>query len=230
MRPTLVFIPGFTCTAALWAPQIAALADRFDCRVADHTRSDSMKGIAHDILKDAPETFALCGLSMGGYIALEIMRQAPERVTRLALLDTQATPESDAQKINRAERIRIAREQGMGALSALQWPSFVHPARYEDAPLRELISKMAVDTGFEIFMRQATAIMGRADSRPDLRAIRAWTLVLTGAQDQLTPPDKAREIADGIPNSKLVIVPDCGHISTLEKPDSVNAALAAWLG
>jgi pimeloyl-ACP methyl ester carboxylesterase len=229
MRPTLVFIPGFTCTPALWAPQIAALSDRFDCRVADHTRSDSMEQIARDILSDAPEKFALCGLSMGGYIAFEIMRQAPGRVTKLALLDTQATPESEQQKINRAERIRIAREQGMSALSDLQWPSFVHPARFEDAPLREAMRAMAVETGFDVFLRQATAISGRADSRPDLAGIRAPTLVLAGEQDLLTPPEKAREIADGIPGARLVILPDCGHISTLEKPESVNAALEAWL-
>ena len=229
MRPTLVFIPGFTCSAALWKPQIAALSDRFDCRVADHMRSDSMQGIARDILAAAPQEFALCGLSMGGYIAFEIMRQAPARVTKLALLDTQATPESEQQKINRAERIRIAREQGMSALSDLQWPSFVHPARYEDAPLREAMREQAVETGFETFMRQATAIMGRADSRPDLAAIKAPTLVLAGEQDLLTPPERAREIADGISGAKLVILPDCGHISTLEKPESVNAALEEWL-
>ena len=228
-KTTVLFVPGFTCTAALWAPQIAALAGDYDCRVADHTRSATMAGIARDILAAAPEKFALCGLSMGGYIAFEIMRQAPDRVTRLALLDTQATPESEAQRTARAARVDMARSEGMAALHNLQWPTFVHPARFEDRPLRDVIRKMAVDTGFDVFMRQAAAISARPDSRPDLAAIKAPTLVLVGAQDLLTPPDKAREMVAAIPDARLVELPDCGHISTLEKPDSVNAALRAWL-
>ncbi|MFO1114062.1 MAG: alpha/beta fold hydrolase [Beijerinckiaceae bacterium] len=226
MKETVLFIPGFTCTPDLWAPQIAALSPRFDCLVADHTKSDSMAGIVRDILAAAPEKFILCGLSMGGYLAFELMRQAPQRVTKLALLDTQATPESDQQRTNRAERVRIAREQGMDALSDLVWESFVHPARYEDEPLRAKVRGMARDTGFDVFLRQATAISNRPDSRPGLAEIACPTLVLTGAQDQLTPPEKAREIEQGIKGAKLVIVPDCGHISTLEKPRSVNSALA----
>ncbi len=228
MRETIVFVPGFTCTSALWTPQLLHFSTRYDCRVADHTRSDSMKAITQDILRDAPEKFILCGLSMGGYLAFEILRQAPQRVTKLALLDTQATPESEQQKINRTERIRMAREQGMDALSDLQWPNFVHPARYEDEPLRATVRQMARDTGFDVFMKQAMAIMHRPDSRPDLGRIACPTLVLTGAQDLLTPPDKAREIADGIAGAKLMMVPDCGHISTLEKPQTVNAALAEF--
>ncbi len=228
MKETILFIPGFTCTPDLWAPQIAALAPRFDCRVADHTKSDSMAGIVQDILRAAPAKFMLCGLSMGGYLAFELMRQAPERVTKLALLDTQATPESEQQRTNRAERVRIAREQGMDALSDLVWESFVHPARYEDEPLRARVRQMASDTGFDAFLRQATAISSRPDSRPGMSKIACPTLVLAGAQDQLTPPDKAREIADAIKGANLAIVPDCGHISTLEKPRSVNAALDAF--
>ena len=228
MRETLLLVPGFNCTAALWSPQVEAFSGKFDCRIADHTRSETMAGIAQDILREAPEKFLLCGLSMGGYIAFEIMRQAPGRVTKLALLDTQATPESDAQRVNRAARIEAARTRGMDAVFDLQWPQFVHPARYEDAPLRTVIRQMAIDTGFDVFMRQATAIMHRPDSRPDLKKIATPTLVLTGAQDQLTPPEKAHEMADAIPNAKLVITPDCGHISTLEKPESVNAALAEF--
>ena len=229
MRRTIVFVPGFNCTAALWAPQLAAFSDRFDCRIADHTKSDTMAGIARDILAAAPDEFVLCGLSMGGYIAFEIMRQAPERVAGLALLDTQATPESEQQKVSRAERIRTAKEQGMPAVAELQWPQLVHPARYEDEQLHDVQRRMAIETGLDVFMRQATAIMHRPDSRPDLPKIGCPTLVLTGEQDLLTPPDKAREMADGIPGATLVLVPDCGHLSTIEKPKTVNAALELWL-
>ena len=230
MRPPLLFVPGFNCTAALWAPQLARFAGAFDCRVADATRADSMQAIAAQILADAPTSFALAGLSMGGYIAFEIMRQAPERVTRLALLDTQATPESDQQRVLRAARVETAKRDGIAASADIAWPNSVHPARYEDIPLRDLVLRMALDTGLDAFLRQAAAITSRPDSRPSLSAIRAPTLVLVGEQDALTPPDKAKEIADAIPGAKLKIVPHCGHLSSLEMPESVNAALADFLG
>lgn len=227
---SLLFVPGVTCTAALWAPQIAALSDRCRCLVADHRRSDSMSGIARDILAEAPERFALCGLSMGGYIAFEIMRQAPERVTRLALLDTQATPETELQRTTRTLRMRTAEEQGMSALSDLQWPQFVPPARREDAALREALRAMAVETGVEAFLRQSKAIMDRPDSRPGLSRIAVPTLILTGSDDQLTPPSRAEEMAASIPGAEVTIIPECGHISTLERPDQVNVALRKWMG
>ena len=229
MRESLLFVPGFNCDADLWAPQIAEFSRAFDCCVADHTRFDTMRGIAEGILRDAPERFILCGLSMGGYLAFEIMRLAPERVTKLALLDTQATPETDLQRKLRNERIEAGRRDGMEAVSDLIWPTLVHPTRREDAPLRAIVRGMALKGGIDVFLRQAKAIMNRADSRPDLAKIRVPTLVLTGEQDALTPPSRAREMADAIAGSRLVIVPDCGHMSTLEAPLSVNAALGSFL-
>ena len=225
----ILFIPGVTCTGALWAPQIEALSGRYSCVVADHTRSDSMSGIARDILAEAPGRFSLCGLSMGGYIAFEIMRQAPERVVRLALLDTQATPESDAQRVARALRMRTAEEQGMSALSELQWPQFVPPYRRDDLALRETLRRMAVETGPEAFRGQSRAIMDRPDSRPDLPFISVPTLILTGSDDQLTPPIRAKEMAATVRGAELLIIPQCGHISTLEQPDEVSLALQRWL-
>ena len=118
---------------------------------------------------------------------------------------------------------------GMEALAQLQWPQLVHPMRYGDVQLKDDIRHMALDTGLEVYLRHCTAIMNRADSRPDLSRIKVPTLVLTGDKDQLTPPDKAREIADAISGASLVIVPDCGHMSTMERPEAVNAALTAWL-
>ena len=229
MRVPLLLIPGLACTADLWSDQIAALSGRFDCRVADHSNGATMAEIAANILAKAPPQFLLCGLSMGGYLSFEIMRQAPGRVSKLALLDTQATPEGDAQRANRLGRMEAARTGGMEALSELQWPQLVHPMRYGDVQLKHGIRHMALDTGLEVYLRHCTAIMNRADSRPDLAAIKVPTLVLTGDKDQLTPPDKAREIADGISGASLVIVPDCGHMSTMERPEAVNAALTAWL-
>ena len=229
MSAPLLLVPGLSCTADLWAPQIAAFSGRADCRLADHRNGATMAEIAANILVQAPPQFMLCGLSMGGYLSFEIMRQAPQRVRKLALLDTQATPEGEAQRANRYGRMEAARQGGMSALSDLQWEQLVHPMRYADAKLKDDVRRMALDTGVEVYLRHCAAIMNRADSRADLSTIKVPTLVLVGDKDQLTPPDKAREMADNIAGATLVIVPDCGHMSTMERPEAVNAALEAWL-
>ena len=229
MSAPLLLVPGLACTADLWAPQIAAFGGRYDCRVADHSKGATMAEIAANILVQAPPQFMLCGLSMGGYLSFEIMRQAPQRVRKLALLDTQATPEGEAQRANRYARMEAARSGGMTKLAELQWEQLVHPMRYADARLKDDIRRMALDTGTEVYLRHCAAIMNRVDSRRDLSKIKVSTLVLAGDKDQLTPPEKAQEMADGIAGATLVIVPDCGHMSTMERPEAVNAALEAWL-
>jgi pimeloyl-ACP methyl ester carboxylesterase len=228
-KTKLVLVPGLLCTEALWAPQIAALADIAECTVADHTRHDNMEGIARSILEKAPPRFALAGLSMGGYIAYEIVRQAPERVTRLALLDTGSRADAPERKARRLELIALAEREGAGAAQDELMPQLIHESRLKEKPLVDAIRQMAVDTGAEAFKRQQAAIMGRPDSRPFLASIRCPTLVLVGREDALTPVELAREIAAGIPGAKLKIVPDCGHLSTLERPAAVNRALREWL-
>jgi pimeloyl-ACP methyl ester carboxylesterase len=228
-RTKLVLVPGLLCTGALWAPQIAALSDTADCTLADHTRHDSMTGIARSILAAAPERFALAGLSMGGYIAYEIVRRAPERVERLALLDTGSRADAPERTAQRRDLIASAEREGVRRAQELLMPSLIHPARRSDKPLVDTILQMAVDTGLAAFKRQEEAIIGRPDNRPFLPSIRCPTLVIVGREDALTPPELAREIADGIPGAKLEIIPDCGHLSTLERPEAVNRALRAWL-
>lgn len=228
-KTNLVLVPGLLCTGALWTPQMAALADIANCTVADHTRHDTMAGIARSILAAAPERFALAGLSMGGYIACEMVRQAPERVERLALLDTAAGADTPERTAGRRELIATAGREGVGRVQELLMPVLIHKARLGDRPLVDTIMQMALDVGLEAFKRQEEAIIGRPDNRPLLAAIRCPTLVLVGAEDALTPPELAREIADGIPGAKLEVVPECGHLSTLERPEAVNRALRAWL-
>lgn len=230
MSQHLVLVPGLTCTAALWAAQISALGPLASVSVADHTSDATMAGIARNILAKAPPRFALAGLSMGGYIAFEIMRQAPERVTRLALLDTSANPFDPSQAPAREALIGLARAKGMDAALRRLLPAFLHPSRLEDAALVETVLQMGRDTGPDTFARQQAAIMSRPDSRPTLKTIACPTLVLTGAQDLLTPVADHQAIAAGIAGSTLEIIPDCGHLTTLEKPDAVNAAMLAWLG
>lgn len=226
----LVFAPGLNCTEDLYAPQIAVLAGGRDILVADHRSDDSLAAMAERLLAAAPARFALCGLSMGGYLAFEVMRRAPERVTRLALLDTSAKPATPETNAPREQMIELAGKGAFDNVVTLLWQRLVAPDRLTDEALRLRVKAMAEAVGPEGFIRQQRAIMGRPDSRPGLAAIAVPTLVLVGEQDQITPPAEAEEIAKGVGvNATLVRVPGAGHLSSLEAPDAVTAALKTWL-
>jgi pimeloyl-ACP methyl ester carboxylesterase len=225
----LVLVPGLLCTEALFAPQVAKFGRERAVLVADHTRSDRMSDIARDILGNAPDQFALAGLSMGGYVVMEILRLAPERVTRVAFLDTSARPDVPERTADRRRLIGLARDKGTREVQKVLLPRLVHPDRLAETALVETVLQMAADTSVEAFVREQEAIIARPDSRPGLAAIRVPSLVLVGEQDMQTPPDIAREIAVAIPGARLVVVPACGHLATLERPEAVNAALGDWL-
>ncbi len=229
-KSKLVLVPGLLCDAQLWRAQVEDLSDVADMWVADHTRSDTMAGVARDVLRDAPfENFALAGLSMGGYIALEIMRQAPQRVLKLALLDTAARGETPEQSERRNGFIELAeRGKFLGVTEALL-PLLVHPSRLADRPLTDAIKLMAKNVGKEAFVRQQRAIMSRAESRALLASIKCPTLVLCGRQDQLTPVEVSEEIAAGIIGARLEVIEHCGHLATMECPAEVNRAMRDWL-
>ncbi len=227
----LVLIPGLLCDAQLWRAQVELLADAAEMWVADHTRSATMSAVARDVLADAPyDSFALAGLSMGGYVALEIMRQAPQRVRRLALLDTSARGESKEQSERRHAFIELAARGKFAGVTEALMPQLVHPSRLGDRSLTEAIKRMAANVGKDAFVRQQQAIMSRAESRPLLAAIKCPTLVLCGREDQLTPLDRHEEMAAGIKGAKLEVIEECGHVSTMEKPEQVNRAMRRWLG
>ncbi len=223
----LVLLPGLLLDERLYAAQIAALGAQATPQVADLTRDDSIAAMARRVLAAAPERFALCGLSMGGYVAFEIMRRAPERVTRLALLDTQARPDSDEARTRRLDLIALAERGDFAAATQRLLPLFVHPDRR--GALQATVSAMAEQVGRDAFLRQQTAILNRVDCRPGLAAIACPTLVMTGRQDLLTPLEVHLEIAAAIPAATLVVLPHCGHLTPLEQPAMVNAQLAAWL-
>ena len=231
MRESLpvVLIPGLLDSARLYAAQIPELWRCGPVMVADHTRDDSMDAIARRILAGAPPRFALAGLSMGGYICFEILRQAPARVAKLALLDTSARADTPAASAMRREQMSLASAGRLDEVVEQQLPRLLHPLRRHDPHLRQINRVMAEEVGPEAFIRQQTAIMGRPDSRPLLATISCPTLVLVGEQDELTPPDRAVEIAHGIRGARLVTVPECAHLSTLERPREVTRALLDWL-
>jgi pimeloyl-ACP methyl ester carboxylesterase len=226
----ILLIPGLLCSPRLYGPQLPALWRPGPVMIADHTRDAGMADIGRRILAAAPPRFHLAGLSMGGYIAFEILRQAPERVAKLALLDTAAPADFPEQTERRRKLMEVARTQGLKAVNDFLFPLLVHESRRGDKHLHATVDSMAEETGVDSFLRQQTALLGRPDSRPDLPSIKSPTLVMVGESDQLTPPKLAREIADGIPGARLEIIAGCGHLSTLEAPDSVNRLLVGWLG
>lgn len=229
MTETLVLIPGLACTSRLYEAQIAALSGERTILVADHTRDDSIPDMAARLLRQAPERFSLAGLSMGGYVALEVMRQAPGRVARLALLDTSARPDTPEASQDRERLIALAEAGRLKDIAVRLWPRLVHPDRQSDEALRDIVDEMMQDTGAEAYIRQQRAIMGRADSRPLLPGIEIPTLVLAGEGDAITPPEIAREMAEMIEWASLVIVPEAGHLSSLEQPERVTQAMRLWL-
>jgi pimeloyl-ACP methyl ester carboxylesterase len=225
----VVLVPGLLASARLYAEQIPALWRSGPVMVADPTHDDSMQAIAWRILAQAPPRFALVGLSMGGYLSFEIVRQAPARVAKLALLDTSARPDTPEQSAARRAQMAEAREGGFAGVVEAQFERLVHPVHRADARLRALVREMADEVGVEAFLRQQTATMTRPDSRAMLAAVGCPTLVLVGEQDALTPPERAAEMAHGIAGARLVTVAECGHLSTLEQPGAVTRALLEWL-
>jgi pimeloyl-ACP methyl ester carboxylesterase len=226
----LVLVPGLTCTARLYGPQVAALWPFGPVMVADHRRDADMAAIATRILHNAPTRFALAGLSMGGYIAFAMLRQAPERIAKLALLDTSARPDTPEQTAGRSTQIAMAQGGRYGEIPDLSIPRYLNAKHQRDERLTAIVRQMIAETGPKAFVRQLQVIMSRPDSRPLLASIRCPTLVLVGDGDVATPPELNKEIADGIRGAKLVVVPDSGHLTTIEQPDAVNVALAEWLG
>ncbi|MBT9385696.1 alpha/beta hydrolase [Pseudooceanicola sp. CBS1P-1] len=229
MTPILL-IPGLMATPALFAAQIPALWPHGPVSVANTLRGETIAEMATAILADAPPRFALAGLSMGGYIAMEIMRQAPERVERLALLDTTARPDTDQQTAYRRATLEtLAPLEGrqLRLAYAASLPGLVHAGHVDG--LRNEVVTMSVSLGHSVLAQQSAAIISRPDSRPDLPGYDLPVLVLVGAEDVLTPPEMAREMAEAIPGAQLVVVPQCGHLATMEQPEAVNLALLDWL-
>jgi pimeloyl-ACP methyl ester carboxylesterase len=227
-RTPLLLLPGLLCDARLWRDQVAGLGDVAAAQVADLTRDDALPAMARRALDAAPERFALAALSMGGYVAFEILRQAPERVTRLALFSTSASPDTP----DRAERRRAAMsslEHGrfVGVTRRLL-PQLIHPDRV-DGEVGAEVRAMAERVGGEAFLRQQRAILDRPDSRPLLASIGVPTLVAVGDADVLTPSTESRAIFRAIPGASLHVFGRCGHLPAMECPAWTTALLRGWL-
>jgi pimeloyl-ACP methyl ester carboxylesterase len=197
--------------------------------IGDHRAHDNFEDMARHILGNAPENFVFTGLSMGGYAGFEIMRQVPERVTALILMNTSARPDAPEQIERRRGLIETVNGQGIDAVVDAVLPAFLAEQNQGNTALTDKVRQMAGETGVETFLNQISAIMGRADSRPILQMISCPTLVIVGADDSLTPPELAREIVGGISGAELAVIPDCGHLSSIEQPDAVSQAIKSFL-
>jgi pimeloyl-ACP methyl ester carboxylesterase len=230
----LILVPGLMCDRTAWEPQIRDLCGTAECIVPDHGMLDTLAGMAAAILKSAPERFALAGHSMGGRVAFEIFRQAPERVERLAILDTkyQPLPPGDAGEQEKAGRYRlldIARSKGVRAMAQEWVQGMVHSDRRNDTELIPAIVDMFGRKSADVFAAQINALLNRPDAGPLLSQIGVPTLILCGQQDDWSPPSAHEEMAARIASSRLVIVEHSGHMVTMERPDQVSRALREWL-
>lgn len=225
----LVLIPGMMCDARLFAPQIAVFSGRRAIVCAAISEHISVKEMAAGVLSYAPTRFALMGLSMGGIVAMEILRQAPNRVERIALLDTNPMAEQEAVKARRLRQMRAVQE---GKLSSVMRDE-MKPSYLSDGPRKaailDLCMDMALDLGPHAFLSQSRALMDRPDQTRTLRDADLPALVLCGAQDELCPVSRHELMAELIPGARLEIIEDAGHLPTLEQPEKTNAALARWL-
>jgi len=229
-RIPLLLLPGLLCDAALWQPQVDGLADIAEMTVADLRHDDSVDAMARRVLDGyAPERFALAGLSMGGYVAQEIMRQAPHRVDRLALFDTRCAADTEERMKHRRGLLELAEIGKFRGVTRRLMPMLLHQDRLGEEDLTDAVMAMADNIGRDAFFRQQKAVMTRPDGRWDLQRIQCPVLVLCGRQDAITTLPEHEEMAALIPNATLVVIEHRGHLATMERPDEVNAAMRAWL-
>ncbi|HJV24078.1 MAG TPA: alpha/beta hydrolase [Aromatoleum sp.] len=228
-KPNLIMLPGLLNDANVFAHQAGGLANLVAVTVGDLTGSDSVPALAADVLAQAPAgPFMLLGMSMGGYVAFEIMRQAGERVHALVLLSTTARPDTREATAGREELIKLS-ETDFPAVIEKLLARMAHPDHANIPEVGGTFQSMATELGREVFVCQERAIIGRPDSRASLAAIRCPTLVICGEQDQLAPPEVHEEIVAGIPGAQLVRIEECGHLSPLEQPEKVTTLVHDWL-
>ena len=230
----LLLLPGLMCDAAVWAPVLPRLESVARCRVPDYAGVTSLGAMAERVLADAPPLFALAGHSMGGRVALEIARRAPERILRLALLDSGCRSRStgvagDDEKAGRLALLAIARERGVGAMAREWVRPMVHPARRDDDALVGAIVAMFERRSADDFAAQIEALLARPDATALLRTLACPTLVLCGREDGWAAPAQHEEMAALIPAARLAVIEGCGHMAPMERPREVAEAMLAWM-
>jgi pimeloyl-ACP methyl ester carboxylesterase len=226
----LVLIPGLLCDAVVWKAQVESLGADYDVRVADVTGFSSIDDMAKSILAAMPDILSVAGHSMGARVALEMIRTAPDRISRLALLDTGVHPMQEGEPARRHALVELGRREGMRALADAWLPPMVGPDVLESRPeLRGDLYAMVERMNPSIHHGQITALLGRADARQILPMIRCPVLIGVGENDAWSPPDQHRAIADNIPHARYVVFSNSGHMSPMEAPEAVTGALRDWM-
>ena len=224
----LLFIPGLLCTKAIFEAQFEAFDGVADCHVADTTGMASITEMAEKALEQMSGDFAVLGFSMGGYVALEIARLAPARLTGLALVSTSAKPDSPEKQAARQALVDLSKIGKFKGVTPRLLPRFFSAQSLADDAKTSVVLKMGAEIGQENFMLQQQAIMGRRDQRPHLADFTKPSVVICGTQDVLTPPEESQEAASLLPNATLHLLEDIAHMSTLEAPHAVNEVLLSW--
>lgn len=227
--PPLVLLPGSLSDAAVWAPQVAALSDIADISVPHLLGHNSLGAMADAVLAEAPERFALGGFSMGGRVALEIWRRAPERVTRLALVSASIHPVAEGEAEKRRPMLDLAIEKGMAELAKLWFPRIVRPELLADKALMTTLTDMAIRQTPQDYINEVEALLNRPDAIEAARTVTCPTLVLAGDSDNLSTPSRIAEIGRTITQARVVMLENCSHFPMLEKPAQTSAAMRAWL-
>lgn len=228
-RPFLAFACAHLTDERLYAAQVAALGAGYECTVFAFRDQDSLGGMADELLANTPARFTLIGLSLGGYLAFEVIRRQLQRLERLVLMDTTAVADHPERSAGRHADIAKVSEGGIEALIPELPARWLHPAHVQRADLRNLMSEMARSIGARGQFNQQAAMLGRPDSHEDLARVRVPTLVMCGRNDPVTPVPDHEAMAAKIPGARLEIIEDCGHLSTIEQPDAVNRVLIDWL-
>ncbi|MGS2722199.1 alpha/beta fold hydrolase [Porticoccus sp. GXU_MW_L64] len=228
-KPSLILVPGILCDEWVWQHQVKALANVVDIAVADLRGHNCLSSMAEAILQQAPDQFALAGHSMGGRVALEMMRLAPQRITRLALLDTGVHSTTEAEYSKRSAQNQTARQQGMGTIVDSWIAGMVHSDRVTDTALISGIRDMLLRMTPQDLANMNTAMLSRSDATPLLAQISCPTLFLCGRQDSYSPLVRHRQMAAMVPGARLAVIEGCGHMTTLERPHEVTACLRNWL-
>jgi pimeloyl-ACP methyl ester carboxylesterase len=228
-KQNLVLIPGSLCDERVWQHQARDLADIANVTVPYLHGHSSLVAMAQAILSEAPESFALCGFSMGGRVALEVFRLAPGRITRLALVDASVHPIGEGEAAKRQPQIDMAFNEGLSALAKWWNPKIAHASKHDDDEYMGLLESMACTFTPEDYRKEVSALLDRPDPRDLLGKISVPTLVLAGEDDPLSTPDRNRAMAEAIPGAKLQLIEDAGHFPMLEKPEEITAALREWL-
>lgn len=228
-KPVLYLLPGLICDAAIWRSQIAAFGESYEVRVPSFYGFDSLTEMGRSVLADAPERFALAGHSMGARAALEVMALAPDRVDRIALLDTGAHPPAAGEGARRQALLDVVNAKGMAGAVESWLPPMVHPDRLSDAIFMTEMAEMIRRASPEIFARQVRALLSRPDGFTRLPLIKVPCAMIVGRQDAWSPPAQHEEMKAYVPHALLTVIEDCGHMAPAERPEAVTAALQQWL-